>query len=247
MFGPWRNTLIFTSSSLIFARGTSRLRLVWFHALDPGNHAPEMLELANKEEYTLQVDVYSYAILLYRIITRLIPFIGYDLGAKINAAVIAGERPQWKHVPVATFGFPTLTELMLWCWSGKPTKRPTTAKITEQVCHLTFQCLIAKQLIPSVCASCLSRARFPWSVVSLWWPHRQPNFCLRWSHTQHEVFFLNWNLSRAASLVSDPVHAYYGTFRFNRCPWRVCLGQRLLHLEWVALQVRGIHEIRPTS
>lgn len=79
----------------------------------PGNHAPEMLESANKEEYTPQVDVYSYAILLYRIITRLIPFIGYDLGAKINAAVIAGERPQWKHVPVATFGFPTLTELML--------------------------------------------------------------------------------------------------------------------------------------
>ena len=79
----------------------------------PGNHAPEMLESANKEEYTFQVDVYSYAILLYRIITRLIPFIGYDLGAKINAAVIAGERPQWRHVPIATFSFPTLTELML--------------------------------------------------------------------------------------------------------------------------------------
>ena len=47
-----------------------------------------MLESANKEEYTFQVDIYSYAILLYRIITRLIPFIGYDLGAKINAAVI---------------------------------------------------------------------------------------------------------------------------------------------------------------
>ena len=124
----------------------------------PGNHAPEMLESANKEEYTFQVDVYSYAILLYRIITRLMPFIGYDSGAKINAPVIAGERPQWQH-----------------------------------------------------------------------------------------VFFLNWNLSRAASLVSDPVHACYGTFRFNSCPWRVCLGQRLLHFEWVALQVRGIHEIRPTS
>ena len=115
----------------------------------PGNHAPEMLESANKEEYTFQVDVYSYAILLYRIITRLMPFIGYDLGAKINAAKIAGERPQWQHVPVATFGLPTLTELMLQCWFGRPTKRPTTAKTTEQVCHPTFQCLMAKQLIPS--------------------------------------------------------------------------------------------------
>ena len=108
-----------------------------------------MLESANKEEYTFQVDVCSYAILLYRIITRLMPFIGYDLGAKINAAKIAGERPQWQHVPIATFGLPTLTELMLQCWFGRPTKRPTTAKTTEQVCHPTFQCLMVKQLIPS--------------------------------------------------------------------------------------------------
>lgn len=115
----------------------------------PGNHAPEMLESANKEEYTFQVDVYSYAILLYQIITRLIPFIEYDSGAKINAAVIAGERPQWQHVPVAFFGLPTLTELMLRCWSGRPTKRPTTAEITEQVREPAFQCLIAKQPVAS--------------------------------------------------------------------------------------------------
>lgn len=114
-----------------------------------GNHAPEMLESANKEEYTSQVDVYSYAILLYQIITRLVPFIEYDSGPKINAAVIAGERPQWQHVSVTTFGFPTLTDLMLRCWSGKPTKRPTSAQITEQVRHPAFQCLLAKQPVPS--------------------------------------------------------------------------------------------------
>ena len=114
-----------------------------------GNHAPEMLECANREEYTSQVDVYSYAILLYQIITRLVPFEEYDSGPKINAAVIAGERPIWRHVPVTTFGLPTLTELMLRCWSGKPTKRPTSAQIAEQVRHPAFQCLLAKQPVPS--------------------------------------------------------------------------------------------------
>ncbi|KAJ7374456.1 hypothetical protein OS493_007562 [Desmophyllum pertusum] len=113
------------------------------------NHAPEMLECANKEEYTSQVDVYSYAILLYQIITRSVPFEEYDSGPKINAAVIAGERPQWQHVPVSTFGLPTLTELMLRCWSAKPTKRPTTAEIAQQVGHPAFQCLLAKQPVPS--------------------------------------------------------------------------------------------------
>lgn len=114
-----------------------------------GNHAPEMLQCANKEEYTSQVDVYSYAILLYQIITRLVPFAEYDSEPKINAAVIAGERPTWREVPVSTFGLPTLTELMLLCWSDSPMKRPKSSQIAEQVRHPAFQCLLAKQAVPS--------------------------------------------------------------------------------------------------
>ena len=113
-----------------------------------GNHAPEMLECANKEEYTSQVDVYSYAILLFQIITRSVPFEEYDSEPKINAAVIAGERPKWQEVPVSTFGLPTLTELMVRCWSDSPMKRPTSSQIAEQVRHPAFQCLLAKQAIP---------------------------------------------------------------------------------------------------
>ena len=126
-----------TSTGLISCAGT------------PGIHAPEMLECANKEEYTAQVDVYSYAILLYQLITRLVPFVEYDSEPKINAAVIGGERPNWQHVPVATFGLPTLTEIMLRCWSAKPMRRPTTAQIVKQVRQPAFQCLLAKQPIPS--------------------------------------------------------------------------------------------------
>lgn len=127
-----------TSTGLVSVTGT------------PGIHAPEMLECANKEEYTAQVDVYSYAILLYKLITRLVPFEEYDSLPKINAAVISGERPKWREVPVAMIGLPTLTELMLQCWLSRPMSRPTTAKIVEQVCQPAFQCLFAKQPIPSV-------------------------------------------------------------------------------------------------
>ena len=125
-----------TSTGLVSVAGT------------PGIHAPEMLECANKEEYTAQVDVYSYAILLYKLITRSEPFEGYDSPPKVNAAVIGGERPKWQDAAVATFGLPTLTELMLRCWSAKPTRRPTTAQIVEQVRQPGFQCLLAKQPIP---------------------------------------------------------------------------------------------------
>lgn len=126
-----------TSTGLVCVAGT------------PGIHAPEMLECANKEEYTAQVDVYSYAILLYKLITGLEPFQEYDSPPKVNAAVTRGERPKWEDVPVATFGLPTLTELMLLCWSAKPMRRPTTSQIVEQVRQPAFQCLLAKTWIPS--------------------------------------------------------------------------------------------------
>ncbi|XP_068716726.1 leucine-rich repeat serine/threonine-protein kinase 2-like isoform X1 [Montipora capricornis] len=130
-----------TSTGLVSVTGT------------PGIHAPEMLECANKEEYTPKVDVYSYGILLYKLITRLEPFQEYDSPPKINAAVIRGERPKWDQVPVAMFGLPTLTELMLLCWSSRPTVRPTTSQVAEQVRQPAFQCLLAKQPIPPKDAS----------------------------------------------------------------------------------------------
>lgn len=121
-----------------------------------GNHAPEMLE--NKEEYTAQVDVYSYAILLYRLLSRRSPFEDIASEPQVNAAVLRGERPTWKDVRVAKYGLPTLTELMLRCWLTKPTLRPTTAQIAEQVRQPAFQALLGKQPVPthlSVRCSCV--------------------------------------------------------------------------------------------
>ena len=82
-----------------------------------------------------QVDVYSYAILLYQLITRRVPF--DDLGDHlVNSAVVRGERPEWQSNAVALLGLPTMTELMLRCWLHKPSQRPTS----EQIAGLTYYC-----------------------------------------------------------------------------------------------------------
>ncbi|XP_032226652.2 leucine-rich repeat serine/threonine-protein kinase 2 isoform X2 [Nematostella vectensis] len=125
-----------TSAGLISMKGTS------------GNHAPEMLDV-EKREYTEQVDIYSYAILLYQIITRKLPFTELKREPEINQAVVNGERPKWRDCPVAFYGLPSLTELMLECWVSKPTRRPKSGDITQQVKMPAFQLVLGKMHVPS--------------------------------------------------------------------------------------------------
>ncbi|KAK3715077.1 hypothetical protein QZH41_012136, partial [Actinostola sp. cb2023] len=127
-----------TSTGLISYKGSLGIR------------APEMLELSErKEEYTMQVDVYSYAILLFQIIVRKQPFQEFDSEPMVNAAVVRGERPQWSRCALSRYGLPSLTELMTQCWLSKPTQRPKSAQIAQQVRMPAFQALLGKQPIPS--------------------------------------------------------------------------------------------------
>lgn len=113
-----------------------------------GTKAPEMLDL-RKEGYTMQVDVYSYAILLYQMVLRKQPFMEIDSEASVNAAVTRGDRPKWRDSPLTNYGFPSLTELMLQSWVSKPTRRPRAEQIAQQVRMPPFQALLGKQPIPS--------------------------------------------------------------------------------------------------
>lgn len=127
-----------TSTGLISVKGTL------------GTKAPEMLQLSSKkEEYTMQVDVYSYAVLLYQMVVRKRPFLEFDSEPMINAAVVRGERPKWSKCQLSLYGLPSLTELMLQCWLSKPTLRPKSSQIAQQVRMPAFQALLGKQSIPS--------------------------------------------------------------------------------------------------
>lgn len=95
--------------------------------------APEVL---NAESYTHKADVYSYAIVLYEIITRTTPYQGLT-GAQIAARVVnKQERPDLNNVPEECPA--KLKELMIMCWEQDPVNRPSFSDITKELKEITI-------------------------------------------------------------------------------------------------------------
>jgi len=89
--------------------------------------APEVL---NGNQYDEKVDVYSYAIVLYELVCRRIPY--FDSGLEpvsIAIAVCRGIRPDLKHVPKDCVS--ELRSVMERCWSHCPADRPSFDGILE--------------------------------------------------------------------------------------------------------------------
>lgn len=80
--------------------------------------APEVFQGSS---YTEKVDIYSYAMILFEIICREIPF-EEEEPAQVGSLTLQGERPDLEAVPPDCP--PILRDLMMHCWHAEPEKRP---------------------------------------------------------------------------------------------------------------------------
>lgn len=104
--------------------------------------APEMLRYAFREEYSEKVDIYSFGILLYELVTRWQPFSGiYNHFDRIPVS----HRP--KLTGVSTTGYGTLVRVMEECWQEDAMLRPAASDLVRKLSFPSFQCHIATQLL----------------------------------------------------------------------------------------------------
>lgn len=96
--------------------------------------APEILQALKarisdwRNIWTEKVDVYSYAMTSYEILTGGIPFGDLACTRQNYDVVIGGERPQLPdHVD------PKIQELLTRCWHSDPSKRPSFREILEDL------------------------------------------------------------------------------------------------------------------
>lgn len=86
--------------------------------------APEILR--SSPFYDEKVDVYSFAVLLWEMLTLSEPYKGMTQDQMVMAIIEKGARPA---IP-PHFGPPKLVELIKRCWSEKPSDRPSFQQIT---------------------------------------------------------------------------------------------------------------------
>ena len=111
--------------------------------------APEMLDYSNTDEYTVNVDIYSYAMVLYELITKRRPFHNIDSEVVLNTMVREGKRPAFEDVKASSYGYLTLTELMIKSWDGDAKARPSSACISKQLESPAFCLLLGKRPLDS--------------------------------------------------------------------------------------------------
>lgn len=116
----------------------------------PGFISPEIFEYSRTEEYTDKVDVYSYAMVLYELISRRRPFHDVTSALEINSEVKNGKRPKLQDLPSTCYGLLTMVELMLKAWQQEATKRPSSFEVNKQMKSPSFCLLFGKRPLGDV-------------------------------------------------------------------------------------------------
>lgn len=85
-------------------------------------------EVCRHEQYNAKVDVYSFAMILYEMVTGLWPFQGMDPIRAAMSAATDGLRPTFPLQPPAHFSaeealLPKVQELTMQCWDQHPIAR----------------------------------------------------------------------------------------------------------------------------
>jgi len=96
----------------------------------PAFMAPELLM---RQPYTEKVDVYSYGIMLWEIVTGQLPFMDMASIEQIAKAVVNGTRP-----PIPQSMHPTFAAIIQDCWKADPRARPTMEAVTDRLRTIKF-------------------------------------------------------------------------------------------------------------
>lgn len=87
-------------------------------------------EMIQHRPYTQKVDVYSFGIGLWELITGMLPFQNMTAVQAAFAVVNKGVRPTIPHDCL-----PVLTEIMTRCWDGNPDSRPAFTEVVRMLEH----------------------------------------------------------------------------------------------------------------
>lgn len=94
----------------------------------PAWMAPEMM---GRKSYTEKVDIYSFGIVLWEILTEQMPFDGLHQGQVFQLILIDDDRPYISEDVAAAH--PEMVDLICRCWSTEPEDRPSADEVVAAI------------------------------------------------------------------------------------------------------------------
>ena len=125
-------------SDLGFARGMTEATMGFEHTMAGGGgetdarnwHAPEVF---GGHGVGRKADVWAFAMTLYELLTRGLPFKGLSMPLLMRALLLEDERPSLADVEDPSELLPSLVELMRDCWAKAPHERPSFEAIAARL------------------------------------------------------------------------------------------------------------------
>jgi serine/threonine protein kinase len=106
--------------------------------------APEVAYVGanhSRATYDFKADVFSYAMVLYQMVTRQHPFADIKQ-IQVSSHIEAGRRPRMDY-PLVTIGLYTMSQMMKRCWKQNPSYRPKMDTIIEHMTSPQVQLMMA--------------------------------------------------------------------------------------------------------
>jgi serine/threonine protein kinase len=101
----------------------------------PSYMSPEVFSSDGSVAYTHKVDVWGIGMILYELITLMVPYEDEDF-VKLNSLIPAGKLPSTDHI---ASDYDSLLAIFRECTQLDPSKRPEIKRIKEQFMHLSVE------------------------------------------------------------------------------------------------------------
>ena len=87
------------------------------------------------QSYDEKADVFSFAINLWELATRRVPYAGMSSAEIVQAVTERGYRPSLEHVDPGCP--PSLLALIEWCWQQDPSERPPFGAVIRKLTKIS--------------------------------------------------------------------------------------------------------------